>query len=285
MKIWSTQFNPDRNFDLHKIPPRFRYVIASTPRSGSHFLGQLMASTHVLGDPLEYFNRANRQLWAALASEAGEDVQAYVECRRTSPNGCFGMKLHFHHLADALDEFGADRFFRTHRFVVIRRQDVLAQAISCSIARQTGSWISAAERRREPVYNAADITDRLIDILFQESQWRSVALLQDLERIEVVYEDIVRDAQAALIEITNFVTQGDARFDGELRVGTQRQAERINEAWRDRYIDEMQASSASWATAHEKILDGRLVRQAAGSRRTWTLLSSIEHVRRQLLRG
>ena len=61
---------------------------------------------------------------------------------RTSPNGSFGLKLHGSHLRYTTNETGSLASpFEDSKWIWIRRNNRIAQAVSYLIADQTGVWI------------------------------------------------------------------------------------------------------------------------------------------------
>ncbi len=119
----------DRVFDsTYDFPPtthkRFVYLIATTPRSGSHYLGHLLFSTKQLGAPLEYLSAANFDHWCELVGSTDPRVvYGEIMTRRTSPNGWFGLQAHWYHLAN-LARFRIPRdLFDVQRIIWIVRRD------------------------------------------------------------------------------------------------------------------------------------------------------------------
>jgi LPS sulfotransferase NodH len=74
------------------------YLIASTPRSGSHYLGHLLFETGLFGSPLEYLHPAHLATWQDRLGT--RDVASTLRAlfrRRTSASGWFGIKAHWSH--------------------------------------------------------------------------------------------------------------------------------------------------------------------------------------------
>ena len=78
-----------------------------------------------------------------LRAVSPEDYFEKLLARRTSRNGVFGMKAHFHHFEPAL--IGARQCsngWRRSTYVLLHRRDRLAQAVSMVRAMQTNIWTS-----------------------------------------------------------------------------------------------------------------------------------------------
>src|SRR5262249_15586129 len=102
--------SPENDF-----PPtacRFKYLICSTPRSGSTLLSTGLASTGRAGRPLEYLS----QPYGVVFKERNgrlllPEYWRFLVTRRTTPNGVFGMKMHFDQFANNLGGEAAQKEF------------------------------------------------------------------------------------------------------------------------------------------------------------------------------
>lgn len=107
------------------------YLICSSPRSGSTYLCELLASTGVLGVPREYLNVADR--WGQVNRKPPADPRVLLDRVLTAgatPNGIYGLKAHADHFAAVAAIVDPLRVLPNLRFVSIQRWDILAQAIS-----------------------------------------------------------------------------------------------------------------------------------------------------------
>src|SRR5579862_3634810 len=127
------------------------YVICTAPRTGSSLLAEALASTGRAGRPKEYFDiyKQNERNWMKrFGIQREKDYLEKVIAAGTTPNGVFGMKLHWHQIPAlaskfaaaaeskaapageiALDELLQDRFPAVHYLWLLRRNK-LAQGIS-----------------------------------------------------------------------------------------------------------------------------------------------------------
>src|SRR5882724_11277758 len=119
------------------------YAICTAPRAGSNWLCQLLTSTGVLGRPLEYFNGiARRQLNdPSYPDDPGEQVARILTMGRT-PNGVYGLKMFASQFREVAGSVKLSRELPNLRFIVLRRRDVLGQAISWTRSLQTNQWRS-----------------------------------------------------------------------------------------------------------------------------------------------
>jgi LPS sulfotransferase NodH len=191
--------------------PRIRYMICSTPRSGSTLLGDLLTTTGVAGAPLEYFNEVNIEAFFIRKKKRMElnDYLEAVESLRSTPNGVFGFKAHFEQVTSALRMGGvtelAPFLSKFDKFIFIRRRNKLAQAISWNKALQTGRWSSQhneVEAPELPVkFDPESISSCLNRVLRGERDWE--AALQQIDRNYhlVEYEKLVEDPAEEIAKI------------------------------------------------------------------------------------
>ena len=205
-KVWKEQFDPCLDFP-EAAQPSTKYAICSTPRSGSHFLGQLLYGSRRMGCPLEYFNRVNIVHWHERARAAGvSDLLQFLATIRTSPNGCFGLKAHFPHLQTLARHIALDEFATAYAHIRIVRRDLLAQAISFARAEQTGEWIS-----RGPASGLTAVYDRLlirrclIEIARQNASWECFFQAYGVRPLVVDYESLAADPPQFVRKVASFV--------------------------------------------------------------------------------
>ncbi len=201
MKLYDRQFSPD--LDLPAVPVTTTVLIASTPRCGSHMLGHAMAATGRLGVPYEYANPANLAEWTRrLDTTAGQETLAALTARRTTPNGVFAIKAHYSHV----DGFGGPAAFfdlwPDLRVVHLVRADVLRQAISYAIAKQTGVWIAGQEPEGDLIRFDPDlIAACLDDIAVQNARWTAAFALAGIVPLALRYREVAHDTAATVSRV------------------------------------------------------------------------------------
>lgn len=228
-------------FDLPPVAgPTRSYVIASTPRSGSTLLCDLLLATGRLGVPTEYFN--NKDAVKATAERLGlphpPPIDGYlreVRRRRTSANGVFGTKLHFHQAAERLPHPVFRRFLAESRFVWLRRRDLLAQSISLALAWQTDRWFvpadgaAAAEPPKdEPPISYTSLTRAMSLIQGENAYWGFFFQANRIEPLLIDYEAMLDRPAAAVSAVLTLVGESpehEVRLD-KARFG--RQADQRN---------------------------------------------------------
>jgi LPS sulfotransferase NodH len=236
---WNEQFDATLDFPPGD-PPLIRYAICSTPRSGSHFLGQLLFATGMLGCPLEYFNGRNVVRWRTRADTAGElDLVAFLEGIRTSPNGCFGVKAHYPHLRTLAQHCPLAEFASQFAHIHIVRRDRLAQAVSFARAEQTDEWISrSASGGRTAVYDSQLIRRCLIEIGRQNASWDYFFHAFGIRPLLIEYETLAVNPAEAVRQVAGFVGIDLPAYAPMPAPRTSKQRDPESDLWRDRFVDE-----------------------------------------------
>lgn len=234
-------FLMDQRFDFAApAPAQHFYIVASSERSGSTYLCLKLWQTGCLGAPWEYLNyqtemKAMARRWGT--NDVGEYMRRVVECR-TSANGTFAIKVHFHHFSYLLQHYpNLLDALPAPRFVVMQRQDRLAQAISLARAIQTNAWSSFAAATQEPAYDAALISRCLHKIDLQVSGWTDWLAERQIKPLTVDYDELVAQPDAIVDRIREFCGIAGPGEAPALPIPmVERQADRVSDDWRDRYL-------------------------------------------------
>jgi trehalose 2-sulfotransferase len=244
--VWHEQFDPKH--DMVSTTPTVRYALCTTPRCGSHFLGHLLQRSGYFGYPLEYFNPLNMPEWQKRAAAEGvAGVVEFLENKRTSPNGCFGIKLHYSQLAHAVALIGLRPLIENWSFVLLRRQDVLGQAISWARASQTKAWISNMPERAPASYDRSAIAYRLTLVLEHTAGWQRFLAENGVLPLELTYEDVMATPADAVARIADLlrIDLPDPPVAGELLTRVQRS--RASDDWRERFTADMREQHQTMA--------------------------------------
>jgi LPS sulfotransferase NodH len=175
------------------------YMICATSRTGSTYLCQLLASTGLLGNPAEYFNRAGQRTRNDPAYPSGRRTQLdIIRTRGATSNGIYAVKV----ISPQIQRYKAHadpfRDLPNLALVRIRRMDVLGQAISLARARQTGQFIASDRQRRAPAYDARALRHALRSIEKQEAIWDEAIGRRGVQALSIAYEDMLADPQAVV---------------------------------------------------------------------------------------
>ncbi len=246
MDLFESQFS-DSLDRPYAGTPATTVLIAATPRSGSQTIGHAMGLTGRLGVPFEYADPANAGEWARrLETTTPEATLAELMARRTTPNGVFAIRASYEH---GLIFGSAEQLLEQLpglKVVHLRRADVLRQAVSFAIAKQTGIWISGETGTGETaVYDPGLIDHCLNDIAVQNAVWTSLFRRLGIDPLEITYETAIRDVSGTLNAIARFcgVLQPGEELDAPSVSPSPAEDERV-ENWITRYADDRLARRA-----------------------------------------
>lgn len=214
-------------------------MICAMPRSGSNYLCQLLASTDMLGNPLEFFNKA--------AGERTVDPNRPMRPRRqldvirtagATRNGIYAVKLlppHYLHVSKRIDLFGE---LPNLKVVRLFRRDILGQAISLSRVRQTGQFMASYPATTTPTYSANSIRSCLSALQEQEALWDEAMRRHGVQPLTFEYEDVMRDPQHAVDQVAMLMGLVAPMPINPALVAVTVQRDDSSVAWRRRFLDE-----------------------------------------------
>jgi LPS sulfotransferase NodH len=170
------------------------YFVCSVQRSGTWLLAGLLDSTRVAGHPHDYFapetQQANHRRWGV---ESFEEYVGRVLEVGTTENGVFGSLLMWGEHGPPVDPLSD--VFPKPRFVHLWRDDVVAQAVSWSIAGQTGYYHHWNRPGGTASYSVREL-DGLARLAYERRErWREWFSGNGVEPLEVRFEDLVSDQE------------------------------------------------------------------------------------------
>jgi LPS sulfotransferase NodH len=219
------------------------YVIACTPRSGSHLLADGLASTGVAGRPTERFPRlvVDRKLTSAEidalvtepppedsydAVQDADYVRKIIELG-TTPNGIFGITIHWFVVNDTVrrirEYLELTRVCTSHEvltlafpklsYIWLRRRDKVAQAVSWYKAIQTGRYVNlvaevAGEQghARTPLqFDYQRIRAYRSALISFDNAWAHFFRENQIEPQIVYYEDLAANYESTIRKMIAFL--------------------------------------------------------------------------------
>lgn len=227
-------------------------IIASSQRCGSSLLGHTLGATGGFGVPLEYFNQQNLSHWKTRFGTGNvAALLDHVEQLRTTPNGIFTIKCHYFQLNEVGSIKNLFLRYEDCRFVSIKRQDVLAQAISRTIAMQTGVWFSGQKTKRAPQYDGIQIAENLRTLLRQRMQWDMAFAMTGMKPLEVFYEDLIADPIGTTMRIAAYCDVDPAFLTLSKEPPIKGQTTSVSRNWAEKFQME-------WGEEQEALLNGYL---------------------------
>ncbi|MDD5298550.1 MAG: Stf0 family sulfotransferase [Rhodocyclaceae bacterium] len=238
MSEWN-QYGPDYDHPEYDGKPN-TYLFATTPRSGSHYLGHLLTSTGLLGSPLEYFHPKQIENWKTrFDSEDMEEVMLRLFRRRTSSTGWFGIKAHWAQFEPISRQSRLMSLLDFRKYIRIYRKDRVAQAVSLAMAYQTNAWLSFHKPACGPKYDFDAIRREIENIESEISKWDDFFEAEEIHPIEVNYEELAADPERvvnsilACFGLENHSRRSDFPFIPD------RQSTDLNREWKERFLREV----------------------------------------------
>jgi trehalose 2-sulfotransferase len=215
------------------------YAICTSGPSGSNLLCQYLSSTGMLGNPLEYFNGSGRRLLGY--PEYPEDPAKQIDWILTegaTPNGIYGLKIFPAQVEQIEKSIRWAELLPDLKFVLLKRRDILGQALSAVRAMQTEQWRASMPARGPALYDGAQIYERLQIAARDYARWDIFFARRAVAAAVIIYEDLLADPQSAVDQVADlFGLRGQARAAGE-RIDLKSQRDAITEEWRARFLDE-----------------------------------------------
>jgi len=188
------------------------YLLCGTPRTGSTFLCGLLSSTGLAGNPESYFREPDLTTWARRLGMPTlghdpfdyQDFAARVRHVGSTPNGVFAARIMWGSLQHMIAGLAPERLGSTDldvlfdtfgplNIVHIRRDNVIAQAVSWARAEQTGYWQAGDSSQTKPVLDLDQVDSLVHTINDHNAAWISWFHEQGAHPYVVTYEELVAD--------------------------------------------------------------------------------------------
>ncbi|WP_421724452.1 Stf0 family sulfotransferase [Bauldia sp.] len=249
----------DPALDWPETQTKKRYVVLSAPRTGSTMLCSALTASKRAGVPMEYLNPRRIELYRQLNGPVSLDrIWNDFLSRRTTPNGCFGLKLHAGQYRAAFSQSnalgrGLDFLNSFDRSILCSRRDKVGQAISNILARERGQWTVAASDSvrfdsREFRADDYDRIEREIRSLEKtERFWRKKSKKLNHQTLEIEYEDLAKSPEDTIMNVFDFL--GVDVSDDELPLPTtQKLPDAANRNMRDGYYSMLKSRGSQAMT-------------------------------------
>jgi len=188
------------------------YMILHTPRTGSNLLADLLSSTGVAG--INGVERAGFFVgWGgvALKNNGIEKVAEYLQ-DSTTPNGVTGCKgdfIYLDRIRGSLPYGAIEEIVGTFdKFILITRNDLVAQAVSYYVAGATGEFTSLnvkPQSKRAILYNKDRIAWLISRIVGDNARMNRWFYEQDIVPLRLTYEELVRDMFGTVSDVLDFL--------------------------------------------------------------------------------
>lgn len=232
------------------------YFICGTPRTGSTLLCALLKSSGIAGVPESYYRAQDSQKWAdkwKLASDFSftDYLKASIDAG-TTDNGIFAARIMWGTMEELtnnlrslyLDIETKDSAILTKaygrcRFIYIKRNDYVAQAVSLWRALQTDHWHSteAVKDKIQPeelLYDFNRIQDYVREAEGHNAAWIEWFTKNDIEPLTIEYEELSADPVKETMRILNYL-ELSLPANITLSAGNKRMADALSQDWIERF--------------------------------------------------
>jgi len=206
------------------------YALCGESRAGTTFLKEMLGSTGVLGNPVEWFN----PIWQSREEGAAANFLDAMRVRSSTPNGVYGLKI-FSQQTERAGRLHWASELPALSFVHIRREDLLGQAISLARAGQTARFTADQGERALPVYDRQLIASALIELARGQARWEIWFARNGVNPLRLSYEEIVAAPETAVAWIAALVGVEEAKVD-PAKVPSQIMRDGVSEEWRQRFL-------------------------------------------------
>ncbi len=208
-----------------------------TNRCGSNYVAQLLASTGAFNEAGEFFNAAT--VLEHAQARALRSLAAYVAALPSlvPPHSVLAAKAAPDQLVMLADTGILDAVAPHATYLLLERQDRLAQAISRVIASQTNAWSShqtAAIPLSDLRYDQAAIATELDKITRANAAFYVFFAANNITPVHTTYEAVLQNPQGLASELSMRLRMPGLRIDPS-GVTLRRQGGRTNEDWQARF--------------------------------------------------
>jgi LPS sulfotransferase NodH len=237
---------------------RLSYIVASTPRTGSYLLCEGLEASGLAGRPTEVFSPNFQGIWCRRwgLSQIPDFADYFHAAVRhgTTPNGVYGLKIHWMHLEKLALQAGfvgryedvLDHLFPSSLYIHIVRRDRRAQALSYYRASITNEWwriegvVNEQSNGRSPVFHAGTILALENDLARQEGAWNEYFCERNLTPLVVEYEALSADYCAQVARVLSFLGLDSSAAFTIPPPRLVRQSDALSSSWR-KLLDNLEA--------------------------------------------
>lgn len=190
----------------------------------------------VAGIPTEYFDAETRSGFCAAWNVAEPEYLAALLPRKTTPNGVFACKAHFHQYREAFGVEEVPAFCGQVRYVWLSRRDSIRQAVSYAKAIQTNQWASTHQSTNEnPRFDPEQIESLRKQNAYEEAHWQEFFESQGLIPLRLFYEDFCLAPCESVAEILKHL-EIEGAPEVEFSLSLEKQADDLSERWVEMFL-------------------------------------------------
>jgi trehalose 2-sulfotransferase len=242
------------------MSPTLSFIVCCVPRTGSWLLSETLQSMGICGRPREYFDPATRHRylnsWDMPQGTAFDEFFERVKTEATTPNGVFGVKVHWYQFEDLMQKLRSlptlrkvptrpllNSLLPNLHYIYLTRRDKLRHAVSYARASETKLWWEVDPAMgparcvlaRTPRFDVARLDRLLYKILDHERRWRHFFSQQSIDPLTLHYEDLVKDHVGEARRVLSYLGLPAPHDLVIPKPRLRKQADSLSESWVRRY--------------------------------------------------
>ena len=212
-------------------------IICFTNRSGSTFLAEALRSTGKLGIGGEFFNFEYVKQFS-LKNNINNFVDYCLKLQEQhSLCGIFCTKLGWEQLCFLMRIGILPKVYQSPNYIWVRREDVLSQAISFSIADQNKVWNSNQKAVTDKVkFDWNDINNRLQSIICTNANFDLFFRTQTIRPYKAFYKSFSKNISAEIRQISEWLGLTNVDVD-PLHISLKVQRNKLNKEFKKRFLE------------------------------------------------
>jgi trehalose 2-sulfotransferase len=235
------------------------YIVAAVPRTGSTMLCGLLARNGA-GRPGEHLNPEVPAGPFSIAVARRIPTESYLAAVRSADTvgGIFGTKLMPHWLP-TIEACCAKRngdyadmlrlLFPDARYIFLRRRNIVAAAVSLSMAMATGQWGGPEDTTSTaPAVPLDEVHRTLMWLRRHEAEWTDLLCRVEARAHELYYEDLLEAPAETVREVLMYVGLRPAEV--EIESGTEVQRGQAATELENRYLAWLGREHGPWYEAN-----------------------------------
>lgn len=217
-------------------------ILMFVNRSGSTLVSQHLCATghfSAFGEPLNIDTITRRSEEFSLNSFDGYLRHLYEEIGADGEQ--VGMKASLDQILMLLRSRAIPNLFGEVRWIFLERLDVVSQAISFYIAKQTGRFYSHSAKHADPVYDFESIRNEARKIMRDYSGFRLLLNAMDLPAYYLTYEQFIADPITETQRLSTFLGFPAPAIDPH-KIRLSKQADQLNAEFKERFRRDLGSS-------------------------------------------
>lgn len=231
----------DADFPHRDVP--HRYALAATARVGGHYLGRMLQNSGG-GTPAEYLSDGHPPHLAFPSQFSASRKPALAEYwqalwRHANDDGApLAIKIDPYTLMVlwALGTWPLE--LNAWRWIYLYRKDVIDQAISLTLAFQSGAWMSIVKGKELTIDDISmeDVQTNINKINIQRDLWESIFSHFGIEPLRIAYEDLNENGGGSLAAVHRHIGLASAEPRPASSGGLEKQAGPLNSQVKERFL-------------------------------------------------